>query len=534
MSATFTSDFRHEFEAERERWLRRRFLWYAGVVIGLAAISLIITVIATLVMTREDVADWWALGVGMASTGFYVAAFVYAYRRLLSRDQTLRLVFWLIVASGALSLITAPYIVRRAIERSSAEARDSETIPDPPDAEAEAEGEAKAEPEASPVRPNRLRTTTNFGPRPPVQIEFDQDERVTPELIDRRVAQAVIWGYGLGSIMLTHFFACLFLPWTPRESIKPLVPLIALNAIIILWYVRLVPVGGPIALALSPVIALPGVAVCWWRQGRFKDRFHFQMLKGRYGEMKQELGYARQIHESLFPLPLRDGPVRYEFRYEPMRQIGGDYLFTKQTKSAHGPLSVLHLAIVDVTGHGIGAALTVNRLHGEFERQFGENPGVCPGEILRGLNSYLHHTLASHSVYATAVCIMVDPNEGRLRWASAGHPPAFLRDVQGRIDRLDSTTFVLGATRGDDFEPNEEHRPFGPGDTLILYTDGAIEARNNAGRMLRIEGMQRIIASARPDADGGWSSAILREVDAFRFGAPQDDTLIVEVWRPVR
>src|SRR5690606_31991441 len=152
---------------------------------------------------------------------------------------------------------------------------------------------------------------------------------------------------------------------------------------------------------------------------------------------------------------------------------------------------------------GIGAALTVNRLHGEIERQLGERADAQPGDLLTGLNDYLHHTLASHSVYATALFLRIDPNTGRLSWASAGHPPAFLRTLEGRIERLDSTTLVLGACRGSDFVPNEQSCRFLPGDMLIAYTDGAIEARNSAGRMLSVDGLQRAIASARPDPEGG-------------------------------
>ncbi|MBL8744990.1 MAG: serine/threonine-protein phosphatase, partial [Phycisphaerae bacterium] len=335
-------------------------------------------------------------------------------------------------------------------------------------------------------------------------------------------------------IMVVHFIASLFIPWTPKEAVRPLVPLL------ILYTLRsLIFSGAPIWLrlifiALSPLIAVPGVAVAAWRTSRFRERFNIQMLKGRYGEIKQELASARQIHESLFPSPITTGPVRFEYRYEPMRQIGGDYLFVKQAEINGKAQPILHMAIVDVTGHGIGAALTVNRLYGEIARRFGENSNATPGEILTGLNDYLHHSLATHSVYATAVCLRFDPNTDALAWASAGHPPAFLRTVDGKIERLDSTTLVLGACRGDDFHHNEQATRFHKGDTLLLYTDGAIETRNAQGRMLGLRGFEGLITSVHPDEAGGYASSLLRGVDEHRFGPPQDDTLIVEVWRPLR
>ncbi len=93
---------------------------------------------------------------------------------------------------------------------------------------------------------------------------------------------------------------------------------------------------------------------------------------------------------------------------------------------------------------------------------------------------------------------------------------------------------MLGACRGDAFEPLEERElPFGPGDSVLAYTDGAIEAANEKGEMLRVDGLQRYLSSLPPDETGGWCGAVLRAVDRFRHGPPGDDTLIVEVFRPV-
>jgi len=190
--------------------------------------------------------------------------------------------------------------------------------------------------------------------------------------------------------------------------------------------------------------------------------------------------------------------------------------------------------LIDVTGHGISAALTVNRLHGELERQFGEKPDLAPGALMQGLNNYLHYSLAQHSVYATALAMRIDPKARTVTWSSAGHPPAFLRTVSGHIDRLESTTIVLGACRGEDFHPIERSMAMGPGDALIAYTDGATEARDVDGRMLRVDGIQSVLASGHPETDGGWCTAVIHAVDRFREGPPRDDTLVVEVYCPMQ
>ena len=563
MTSTFTTDFRHEFEQEQERWLRKRFLWYAGVVIGLGVISGLFGAAMIVYGSREPGVirstqeATLQIFAGVISTFMYLGAFAYVYAHLLDRARLLRLVFVLIVASGLFSLVSTPIIFelsRDEITRMVQRAKDTKgqvvarsggfqigiepdwnnVEPEEPAPDAEpTSGEERAE------TPAEIETDADAAAHPFPEAEHPGDATTPakpfdPREVDKTIARMVVAGNALGSIFLTHLFACLFLPWTPRESLRPMVPLLVANAVITLLYIKHVPMGGMIAIATSPLTALPGAAICWWRQRGFKEKFTVKMLKGRYGEMKQELGYARQIHESMFPDPLLDGPIRVDYHYEPMRQIGGDYLFVKRASLPGLAQPVLNMVMIDVTGHGIGAALTVNRLYGEIERQYGEKPRTSPGELLTGLNAYLHHSLATHSVYATALCVQVDPNSGTIAWASAGHPPAFLRTVDGKLDRLDSTTLVLGACHGDDFQHGERLFRFGPGDTLIAYTDGAIEARNADGKMLRVEGLERMIAGGIPDEEGGWSSAIVRNVDSYRKGPPEDDTLVVEVWRPVR
>ncbi len=500
MTSNITAEFREEFELERERFLRKRFFWYAVVVIVFGVIGVLTNGLPLLgvgVQVSSDDPDKaasairlvrlnaaTAVTVGLLGLGAYVGALIHTRRHLLSRNKMLRLVAALIIINGVLAIGLSAVITEVG---------------------------------------TRLTATLNSG-----------------EGVSRNVA-----GFnGLWSIFVTHFFACLFLPWTPKESLKPVVPLLVLNALLTIVYASgwLTPV---LTIAFSPLVAAPGAGIVWWRHSRLHTRVHYGALRRRYGEMRQELTDARRIHEALFPEPVEEGPLRMIYRYQPMRQIGGDYLFSRFSPSPHGPTPRLSVVIVDVTGHGIPAALTVNRLHGELERLYAENPDASPGEILESLNRYVHLTLANHSVYVTAVCFRVDPNaafpkavhayaRGTLEWASGGHPPAFLRSIDGSIEQLNSTTFVLGACHGDDFRHEQQVRPFGPGDVVLAYTDGATEARDQTGRMLRIEGMLRIVAGAHAGPQSGsLADIILDAVERFRFGPPADDTLVVEISRPL-
>ncbi len=530
-SQTFTSEFGHEIEAEREKWLRRRFLWYAGAVFILNMFPLLFAPFRALLPEDERVgtAEFF---LSLASAAFTVAlyggAFWYVWKRPSPKVPPLRIVYWLIVITGVVQLLSGPILARGLIQGSDVRVTRGGMVVDT--------GIGSAKPSEPAANPPAAAATQPPTPDSPADAKPPSPRR------ERALATVIAGGLGAFGLLSLHFFACLFLPWTPGESIRPLVPLLILNAIIIVAFMAHATVTGvgsfklaflgSLFILISAFVALPGAAICWWRNSRFRDRLSHRMLRGRYLELRQELTNARTIHESLFPRPHVTGPIRFNYIYEPMRQIGGDYLYASFHTFAEGR-KTLSIALIDVTGHGIPAALTVNRLHGELERIFAEHPGISPGEVLRLLNSYVHLTLATHSVYVTAVCFRVDSGRDTLDYASGGHPPAFIRTSDGRVEQLDSTSFVLGACAGSDFHPAEKTIPFHLGDTLIAYTDGALEARDKNGRFLGVAGMLRIVASTRATSTSGIPAGILKAVEQYRHGPTEDDTLVIEVTRSV-
>jgi serine phosphatase RsbU (regulator of sigma subunit) len=471
-------DFREEYEAERSRWLRRRVRWFAGVslaIFGTDFVGSLIVIIMSAAGAREPLElPALLLALELASNVISIIVLVAVLTRVgrspLSVEAAHRLIFWTIVLIGLANIL-------------------------PPAAAAMSGAFTQVGPEAP-------REFPTVGPLMPV--------------------------------LFVHFLAALFISWTPREAIRPLVPLLAVSALITLVFSPAPIELRVLYILLSPLVGVPGVLIGWWRHGRFRQRFQFQMLRGHYGTMKRELTDARRIHDVLFPPRIEEGAVRFDYRYEPMRQIGGDYLYTCLDESRAGREPRLSVVIIDITGHGISAALTVNRIHGELERLFGERSDISPGETLTALNHYVNVALAKHNVYATALCLRADPQEETIQWASAGHPPAFLRTAGGLLERLEPTAMMLGAGGDDEFEPSQQSMPLKRGDTVIAYTDGVIEARDQTGRMLTIEGMQAVMASLpRVTQSPTCADAVMTAVQRHRFGAVQDDTLIVELTRPV-
>jgi serine phosphatase RsbU (regulator of sigma subunit) len=202
-----------------------------------------------------------------------------------------------------------------------------------------------------------------------------------------------------------------------------------------------------------------------------------------------------------------------------MRELGGD--FVHMHVSAEG---IVHVALIDVTGHGLAAALTVNRLYGELERIRAESARARPGEVLTLLNRYVNLTMSRHNIYATALCVMLDPYAGELAWASAGHPPGYVRGASGGVTDLLSTTLVLGAFEPEIFKADERETTISVGDTVVLFTDGTFEARDRTGQMFGLDRMRELMTMRQPPRR--WPSFIEAAIGKHGTGVPEDDMLI--------
>lgn len=323
--------------------------------------------------------------------------------------------------------------------------------------------------------------------------------------------------------------ACALIPMRLCESGIITIACASICAAVLAFMLR---VPADLGLELAILLAgytIIGTAYSAWRYRAFDFHFRAERLRERYNtlsgearEISAELSQARRLHEALFPDPDTLSAAGIAYRYEPMREIGGDFLYVHADPT--GPVT---LALIDVSGHGIAAALAVNRLHGELQRFFSHYPTAAgesgrPGHVLMNLNTYACAALAPQGVYATALVLRID--DGAIVWASAGHPTAFVRTAAGHTHDLASTAVMLGVVDEELFDPAPQSIPFAPGDCLLAYTDGAAEARDSAGDDFGVERIRALLQS-RPAAP---AKALMDAVNRHRAGRPSDDTLIVE------
>ncbi len=326
-------------------------------------------------------------------------------------------------------------------------------------------------------------------------------------------------------LFCAHLTGVLIFPWTAWEACVPPVGLCLISFLASAFIGNDTMSFRLIGLILPLVAGLPGIAVAVLRSNSLRTALGLRLIGARYAEIERELTFARRIHERLFPPQFSTGPLHLTFRFEPMMQLGGDYLDATQH-----PDGSITLTLIDVTGHGFGAALAVNRLHGELKRIAAQNPGAAPSQVIAALNDYIFLTLADESVYATAIALRVTLS-GQCTLCIAGHPPALVRHHSGALETIESNAPMLGLFAASDFAAENAVVQLESNDYLVLYTDGAIEVRDIDGHQLGIKGFSAQLTRTSQSSPTSLVDQLMSVVKNHRAGAAEDDTLIVAISR---
>ncbi len=234
----------------------------------------------------------------------------------------------------------------------------------------------------------------------------------------------------------------------------------------------------------------------------------------------RELEIARQVQYRLFPQmqpPMRT--LEYAGLCTQARQVGGDYYdFLNLGQERLG------LVLGDIAGKGIAAALLMANLQGNLRSQCAVAVEQ-PERFLRSVNLLFCENTAENA-YATLFFAEYDDRARRLRYANCGHPPALLLREGERLERLESTSTVLGLF--SDWDCAIAECQLCPGDALVLYSDGVTECCDPAGQEFGDERLAAALTRHRELPAPALAGAILDEVKRFSPAEQQDDiTLIV-------
>ena len=201
--------------------------------------------------------------------------------------------------------------------------------------------------------------------------------------------------------------------------------------------------------------------------------------------LRQEMQHAHDLQMRLLPNVDTVAPTAtVAARVVPAESVGGDLynLF----RLGPGKTGVM---IGDVSGHGYQAALIMALTMSASAIHAQTTPD--PGETLGALLSSMRDELATTEMYISLFYAVVDRNSGRLHYANAGHPHAFVIPKSGKVERLPALDPPLGMGTA---APSGASRPWTTGDLLLLFTDGVSDARNRQGERL---GEEKIVEIAR-------------------------------------
>lgn len=207
------------------------------------------------------------------------------------------------------------------------------------------------------------------------------------------------------------------------------------------------------------------------------------------GRMQRELQMAREMQTTFLP---QEAPqvAGWEFasRWQPAREVAGDYYDFIPVGS-----DSLGLVIADVTDKGAPAALFM--VFSNSIVRASVHPSMPPAVSISNANRLIC-AKSPNAMFVSLVYVLLDQHSGQVTYVNAGHnPPLYYQAASDRLDRLTRTGMVLGIDPETPF--TERSLELRPGDFLLLYTDGLIDAIDAQGQEFGMDRLERLVHANR-------------------------------------
>jgi len=250
-----------------------------------------------------------------------------------------------------------------------------------------------------------------------------------------------------------------------------------------------------------------------------RTRLHEEVLEAR--RLEEEVTIGQRIQRTFLPdrnpeIPNFDiAGANYSSEL-----VGGDYYdFIRITDQQLG------IVVGDVSGKGIAAALIMASFRASLIAEIRNNYAIR--NVIGKVNKLLWESIEADR-FVTALYGVLDIANRRFTYVNAGHNPAFLyRAGADRFETLDSTGPLLGSFEMATFK--ERTAEIGPGDVLVLYTDGVTEAMNRANDFFGEDRLREVIRARKAEPAGTIVRGIWETVRAFGDGKLADDLTVVVV-----
>lgn len=217
------------------------------------------------------------------------------------------------------------------------------------------------------------------------------------------------------------------------------------------------------------------------------------LVEGQKLELERNLSLAAKIQEALIPKTLGSIPnCSFIWHYQPSGRVGGDIFDAFMLDEDH-----MGLYMIDVMGHGLASSMLAVALSeslildvdrgSPLKRKINQAPYyeiISPKEVMDYLNKRFPFDKYSH--YFTIIYLILNVKTGVLKYVRAGHPAPLLIRANGELNELDGYGTPIGFELGEEYE--EKTVFLDPGDTIIVYTDGVLELRDEEDHTIEYDG----------------------------------------------
>jgi phosphoserine phosphatase RsbU/P len=237
--------------------------------------------------------------------------------------------------------------------------------------------------------------------------------------------------------------------------------------------------------------------------------------------MKRDLEIAREIQCWLVPAtPPSVAGIDLAFATRPANTVAGDYYdaFLRDQPGGNGRL---FLVVADVVGKSIPAALLMATIQASL-RSLAASP-LCLGELVLGLNRYACANSLAGTRFTTAFLAEWDTVRNTLTYINAGHNPPLLKRCSGVVERLEAGGLPLGILSAGRYQ--QEQLVLRSGDLLVVFTDGVIEAENEAQAEFGETRLLECVTTMHPASAAEAQRSLMASVDAFVGSARQHDDI---------
>ena len=234
---------------------------------------------------------------------------------------------------------------------------------------------------------------------------------------------------------------------------------------------------------------------------------------------RQQMSKARQIQHKLMPRSDQLRAAGIQHIHMPAEDVGGDFF---DMKVLDDDRVVIYMG--DVTGHGVPAAMGTGMLKILFEHSSAEISD--PAAVLQQINQRFH-AVTLDGDFATMFMGVIDRRAGCLVYASAGHEIGYVLHQDGHIDDLDATGLLLGVDPDENCE--EAQFNIDAGDTIVLLTDGLVEAMSPEGNILGRKAIRQTLLDNHQASSHELAAKLVQLAADHQGKQPQLDDITIAI-----